>query len=102
MKVHGLENMCSSINADASGASEHHDHLRNCPNDLQNASEQFSKVLEKQLKLYTPNGCLKQITSDSKADVLGAPEGVKDSQNVLKKLISKMTAFFIWLATAKI
>ena len=86
-KAHSLEDVRSSINVDASGASEHRDHLRNCPNDLQNASEQFSKVLEQQLKPYTPNGChIKQIASDSKADALGASEGVEDSQNILKKL----------------
>ena len=87
MKAHSLEDVCSSVNVDASGASEHCDHLRNCPNDLQNVLEQFSKVPEQQLKPYTPNGChIKQIASDSKADALGASDGVEDSQNILKKL----------------
>ena len=45
-KVHSLEDVHSSVNADTLGASEHHDHLRNCPNNLQNASGWFSKVPE--------------------------------------------------------
>ena len=85
--MHGLEDVRSSINTDTSGASEHHNHLRNCPNNLQNASGWFSKVLERQLKPYTPNGChVEQATSDGKADTSGASEGVEDSQNVPKKL----------------
>ena len=87
MKAHGLEDVRSSVNADASGASEHHNHLRNCPNNLQNASGWFSKVLERQLKPYTPNGChVEQVASDGKVDALGVSEGVEDSQNVPKKL----------------
>ena len=86
-KAHGLEDVHSSVNADASGALEHHNHLRNCPNNLQNASGQFSKVLEQQLKLYTSNGhYVEQVASDGKADTPGASEGVEDSQNVPKKL----------------
>ena len=87
MKSHGLEDIHSSVNVDALEASEHCNHLRNCPNDLENASEQFSKVPEQQLKPYTPNGChIEQIILDGKAGMLRASDGVKDSQNVPKKL----------------